>query len=456
MKDIALSLVTLVKGFISKGHQRSVKAKKNIITSFIIKGFSIILSLAFVPLTVSYVNPLRYGIWLALSSIIGWFSYFDIGFGNGLRNKFAESVAKKEYDRARIYVSTTYAVIAALAIVCILIFVFVNPFINWTKILNAPAGMAKELDQLALIVFSFFWMQFVLQLITTIITANQEAAKASFFNLLGSVFSLVFIFILTKTTSGNLIYLGSVLSITPVLVLLVSSLWFYNREYKIYAPSFKFIRFRYARNLIGLGFNFFIIQIGALVLFQTDNIVITQLFSPREVTTFNIAFKLFSVIIMAFSIIIAPLWSVFTEAYTNKDFEWIKRTLSKLRKIWLVLVLITISTLIISPLIFKLWMGDKVKIPFSLSVALSFYIIVCSWQNIHVYFLNGIGKIRLQLYLVVVSGLLNIPIAIVLGRAFGLAGVTLSNAILFTIMGIVFSIQVKKIINHNAKGIWAK
>jgi O-antigen/teichoic acid export membrane protein len=159
---------------------------------------------------------------------------------------------------------------------------------------------------------------------------------------------------------------------------------------------------------------------------------------------------------MAFSIIITPLWSAFTEAYTNKDFEWIKSTLSKLRKIWLVLVVITIFTLIISPLIFKLWMGDKVKIPFSLSVALSFYIIVCSWQNIHVYFLNGIGKIRLQLYLVIVSGLVNIPIAIVLGRAIGLAGVTLANAILFAVMGIVFSIQVKKIINNNAKGIWAK
>ena len=456
MKDMALSVVTLIKGFISKGHQRSVKAKKNIIVSFILKGFSIMVGLAFVPLTVSYVNPLRYGIWLALSSIIGWFSYFDIGFGNGLRNKFAESIAKKEYDTARIYVSTTYAVITALALFCILIFVFVNPFISWTKILNAPAGMAKELEWLALIVFIFFWMQFVLQLITTIITANQEPAKASFFNLLGSILSLLFIFILTKVTSGNLIYLGSVLSITPVLVLLTSSFWFYNREYKIYAPSFKFIRLRYARSLMGLGFNFFVIQIGALVLFQTDNIVITQLFSPREVTTFNIAFKLFSVIIMAFSIIIAPLWSVFTEAYTNKDFEWIKRTLSKLRKIWLVVVVITIFTLVVSPLIFRLWMGDKVKIPFSLSVALSFYIIVCSWQNIHVYFLNGVGKIRLQLYLVIVSGLINIPMAIVLGRLIGLPGVTLANAILFAAMGIVFSIQVKKIINNNAKGIWAK
>ena len=95
MREKALSTFTFLREFLSKGHQRSVKAKKNIIVSFIVKGFSIIVGLAFVPLTVSYVNPLRYGIWLALSSIIGWFSYFDIGFGNGLRNKFAESIAKK-------------------------------------------------------------------------------------------------------------------------------------------------------------------------------------------------------------------------------------------------------------------------------------------------------------------------------------------------------------------------
>lgn len=456
MREKALSTFTFLRGFLSKGHHRSVKAKKNIIASFVIKGASIMVGLAFVPLTVGYVNPLRYGIWLTLSSIVGWMSYFDIGFGNGLRNKFAESIARKEYDNARIYVSTTYAVLIALAIVCISIFIFVNPFISWTRILKAPEGMAKELEWLALIVFIFFWMQFVLQLINTIITANQEAAKASFFNLVGNIFSLIFIFILTRTTTGNLIYLGIVLSIAPVLVLLISSLWFYNREYKIYAPSIKFIRLRYARNLIGLGFNFFIIQIAALILFQTDNIVITQIFSPREVTTFNVAFKLFSVISMAFSIIITPLWSAFTEAYTNKDVDWIKGTLSKLRKIWLVLILITIVTLIASPLIFKLWMGDKVKVPFSLSIALSVYIIVASWQNIHVYFLNGIGKIRLQLYLVIVSGIINIPMAIFLGRWIGLAGVTLANTILFAVMGIIFSIQVKKIINNNAKGIWAK
>ncbi|MGC4034412.1 MAG: MATE family efflux transporter [Chitinophagaceae bacterium] len=456
MKNKVASTFALLTGFVSKGHPRSVKTKKNILASLVIKGISIAIGLAFVPLTINYVNSTRYGIWLVLSSIIAWFGYFDIGFGNGLKNKFAESIAKKDYETARIYLSTTYAILTGLAVVATIIFLCVNPFINWARVLNAPPEMGAELRRLSLIIFIFFWLQFVFQLITTILAANQDSAKAAFFNLLGNILALIIIFILTKTTEGNLIYLGCVLSITPVIVMIGSSLWFYNREYKIYSPSFKHINFSYTKSLMGLGVTFFVIQICALVLFQTDNIVITQLFSPEEVTVFNIAYKLFSVITIAFSIVITPLWSAFTEAYTNQDFGWIRTTLSKLRKFWVVLVLITTAMLIASPLLFKLWMGDKVKIPFSLSLALSFYIIVFSWQTIHVYFLNGIGKIRLQLYLVIISGLINIPIAIYLGKAIGLAGVTLSNAVLFVVMGIIFSIQVEKLINNKATGIWAK
>jgi hypothetical protein len=74
--------------------------------------------------------------------------------------------------------------------------------------IKCPSRDGQELTTLALIVFVFFCLQFVLQLITTVITANQRPAKASIFNFLGSLFSLTVIFILTKTTAGNLIYLG--------------------------------------------------------------------------------------------------------------------------------------------------------------------------------------------------------------------------------------------------------
>ena len=445
-----------ILGLITKGHERSIKAKKNILASFIIKGLSIAISLVLVPLTINYVNPSRYGIWLTLSSMVSWFSFFDIGFGNGLRNRFAEALAKGQDELARIYVSTTYAILSIIIVTILILFLLINRYLDWAKILNTAPEMAGELSILAGIVFVFFCLRFIFQLLATVLTANQEPAKASFFDFLGSFFSLIIIFILTKTTSGNLIYLGTALSFAPVFVLIFFSIWFYSRDYKRYAPSFKYVKLGFARNLMSLGIKFFIIQIAALVLFNTNNIIITQLLGPEEVTTFNVSFKLFSVVTMIFFIIATPLWSAFTDAYVKSDFEWIKTVLSKMRKIWYLLIIFSIMILLTSPFIYKLWVGDSVKVPFALSVAMCIYGIVYIWQTIHVFLLNGIGKIKLQLYLVIFTGLINIPLAIFLGKKIGLVGISLTSILLFIFMGIFFSIQTQKILNKTAVNIWNK
>ncbi|MEX2566529.1 MAG: oligosaccharide flippase family protein [Cyclobacteriaceae bacterium] len=456
MKNQIASVYLFLNQSLNKGHKRSIKAKKNILASFVIKGGSIAISLVLVPLTINYVNPTSYGIWLTLSSMIGWFSFFDIGFGHGLRNKFAESIAKGEFEMARKYVSTTYAILSLVIGLVLVLFAGINPFLSWASILNTPVEMEQELRVLALIVFAFFCLKFVLKLITTVLTANQEPAKASFFNFLGSLFSLLVIFILTKTTEGNLINLGAALSFTPVLVLISSSIWFYNHDYQRFAPSFKCIDFSLAKDLMSLGTKFFIIQIGALVLFSTNNVIISQLFGPREVTPFNISYKLFSVITMGFGIVVTPLWSAFTDAYTRGEYGWIKSTLAKIRTIWIFASLASVLMIFASPFLYKVWIGDSVEVPFSLSVAMSTYVIASIWQTMHVFFLNGIGKIKLQLILVSISALLNIPMAIFLGKHFGLVGITLTSTLIFATMGIVFSIQTYKILNKSATGIWAK
>lgn len=446
----------LLKNVINKGHERSVVAKKNILASFVIKGGSIAISLILVPLTIDYLNPTKYGIWITLSSIVLWLSFFDIGFGNGLRNKFTESVSNGKHKLARVYVSTTYAIVIGLISAVLILFLLINPFLNWTTILNTSPDLAKQLSVLALVVFVFFCFQFILQLLTTVLTANQEPAKASLFNLIASCISLVMIYGLTRASSGNLIYLATVLSASPVVVLAVGSICLYRGKYKKYAPTIKLVSFRYARKLMDIGLQFFIIQIGALILFQTDNIVVTQLFGPQDVTVFNTAYKLFSVVIMIFTIVVTPLWSAFTEAYTKSDFIWIENTMIKIKRVWILQIFITFLLLISSKWIFEFWVGDKIKIPFTLSLSFGLYVIVCTWQSMHVYLLNGIGKIRLQLYLVTISGVVNIPISIFLGRRYGLAGITFANTLLFFIMGIIFYVQSNKIINQKANGIWNK
>ncbi|WKX78165.1 hypothetical protein [Zobellia laminariae] len=99
---------------LNKGQKRSVKAKKNILASFLIKGTSILIGFYMVPLTIGYVDKEQYGVWLTLSSVVGWFSFFDIGLGSGLRNKLALALANDEMEKAKSYVSSTYAILGMI------------------------------------------------------------------------------------------------------------------------------------------------------------------------------------------------------------------------------------------------------------------------------------------------------------------------------------------------------
>jgi len=447
-----------ISNFFTKGHERSIRAKKNIVASFVIKGTNIAIGLALVPLTIAYLNPTNYGIWITLSSIIGWFGFFDIGLGNGLRNKFAEAIARGEHKLAKIYVSTTYAILTLIIGGVLIVFYAVNPFLNWSKILNAgnDINLQTELSLLALVVFTFFCLRFILKLITTILMADQRPAKASLFDLLGKIIALVLIFILTKTTEGSLLYLGIVMSSAPVFVLILSSIWFFNGKYKAYKPSFKFIDFSKAKNLLNLGFKFFFIQIAAVLLYQTNNIIISHLFGPAEVTPYNVAFKYFSIITMGFSIIITPFWSAFTEAWAKNEINWIKKTMRKLMRTWGLLFIAGLVMLIFSPWIYRIWVGDKITVSFAMSALIMAWVLLNAWNGIFSQLLNGIGKIKLQLYLGVSAAVLNIPLALILGGKIGVEGVLLANIIVLILSAFIYPIQYKKIINYKAKGVWNK
>ena len=96
-----------IKEKINSKSERSQDVIINIFLSLAMKGATILSSLLIVPLTINYVNPNQYGIWLTLSSIIGWVAFFDLGLGNGFRNKFAEAKAQNNRLLARELLSTT-------------------------------------------------------------------------------------------------------------------------------------------------------------------------------------------------------------------------------------------------------------------------------------------------------------------------------------------------------------
>lgn len=165
-------------------------------------------------------------------------------------------------------------------------------------------------------------------------------------------------------------------------MLISSSIWFYTHRFRKFAPSLKYVKFDFARDLMSLGLKFFIIQMAGVILYQTSNIIIAQLFGPEQVTPYNIAFRYFGIITMAFSIIMMPFWSATTEAWIKKDILWIKNIINKLIFVWVLIGITTVIMLIFSNFIYKLWVGKEIKVPISISAVIALYVVINGWCNI--------------------------------------------------------------------------
>lgn len=459
MKSTIIAAFGPLAKFMNKGQERSVKAKKNIFASFFIRITSVGMSLLIVPLTINYVNSSRYGIWLTLSSIVGWFSFFDIGLTQGLRNKFAEAKAKGEDKLAKIYISTTYAILAIIFSFVWIVFIVANQFINWSSILNVPDELAPEISKLAVIVFTYFCINFVFRVITALLRANQEPAKSSLLDVLGQTVSLIIIYILVLTTEGSLLNLGLALCISPLIVLIGANVFFFKKQFKKYRPSFSTIKFSHAKNLFNLGVIFFIIQIAAVVQYQSANIIIARNFGTTEVTAYNIVFKYFNIITMINVIFITPFWSASTEAYLKKDYAWIKKSMKMYNLLNIGLLAVSVVMLIFSNEIYSLWLGEGVlHIDFSLSLWGFLFMNVGMFATKYVNFLNGISALRLQFWSSIVTPFIYIGVALLLISYFKLGVYSLFvAAIISNLYGFLIApTQYYQVIFKHKKGIWTK
>jgi len=445
-----------VLGFWNGGHERTLKIKRNIIYTFLIKGTSVLVGFILIPLTIGYLNKGQYGIWLTIASLVTWMNTFDIGLSNGLRNKMAHSLALGEKDSIVKYISTTYAMLFLISFMIFSIFFIVGSFFNWNELLNIKNSISYNIWPIILIALGSFCVQFFLQPINSVLTATHQPFKSSLILLSGQVLTFVLTYLLTIFTKGSLFTLVFVVAGSPLFVFLIANIYYFNTELKPYAPKFSHIDFGSGRSLLSVGGVFFFIQMGAVVLYQTDNIVITRTLGPDEVTTFNVAYKYFSVISVIFGIIMNPYWSAFTDASAKNDWDWIKHSIRKMRVIWLYVAGVAMLLYLFSDIFYKAWLHNKVIVPNILSLTMAIYVITVAWQSIYAYSLNGIGKLRMQLIFVVTTAILNIPLSVFLIRRVGISGTVIANIILVFIMNIVFTYQVNQIVKQKAKGIWNK
>jgi len=442
---------------LSHGHERTVRVKLNILGSFGIKGGTVLLNLLLIPLTIRYLNPSRYGVWLTLTSVVSWSSMFDLGLGHGLRNKLAEVFALGDNKRAKILVSTAYAIMGGVLLVAVLLFFLANHFLDWSAILNTSPDMIAELHTVAIVVFVLFCVQLWLQILVSVLLADQKTALSSWFSLLSVLLSLIFVFILLHMKQGSLLIFSIAFSAAPVVVYIFASLWLFRGRYKAFAPALGSVKLSHAKDIFSLGLKFFMIQASGVVLYSTSNILISQFGSPVDVTSYNVAYRYFSSVLILFTIVLSPLWTAYTESYFKNEIQWIYSILKKIIKIWFFLVLLIVVMCFASGFIIRIWIGTSVSISLLMTLTLALFTVFHSWCLIYVSLLNGVGKVKLQLYASIAGAVIFIPLSFIFAKTLnmGVIGVVASLAFLAFVNGIWMPIQTKKIMQKTDTGIWS-
>lgn len=439
---------------IVKGNDRSTKYKKNIVFLIVSQTLGVFVSLMLVPITLNYLGTKEYGVWITLTTLIAWFSFFDIGLGHGLRNKYAEAKAQNDETNVRKYVSTAFYLLVLLSFLIFLIVLVASRFINWAVILNAPQTLAPQLNILAIIVAGTFCIRFVVNIVSTLLTADQEPSIPALIGLLGQCLSLLVVYLITKLTTSSLLYIGIALSISQIFPLVLAFIYLFSTKYKTIFPSLSYFSKPHIRSIFSLGIRFFVIQITALVIFQSNNIIIAHVCGLEDVTKFNIAYKYIYILTMAFSTFVNPLWSAITEAYIKEDTLWINNIIKRLNQLLLLLAFAGIILILISPFVYKIWLNNTFTPNFVLLSLLLLYFIFYSRSLLYRSFMNGAGKISLQFVVTFIQSLLHIPFAILMGKYMGLPGIVLVMILWAFINAIWEPIQFSRIINKTAKGIW--
>jgi len=399
-----------------------------------------------IPLMIHYLGEEQFGVWSTLLTVMSWIVLFDLGIGNGLRNMVAESLAKNDSREARRYISSGYILLGIISIIIWMLITFAAYFVTWQSIFNTQEVSEKTLRETIHVAAFFILLNFWVGIITALYGAVQKSSFVALGQLISNVMVLALVVVLTKYTSASLSLLALVYGLSLVTANIFLS-WRFFKSHPDLLPQYKF-NINHARPLLGVGLQFFIIQIAVLVIFTTDKMLITQLFGPLQVTQYEIIFKLFSCITFLHGLVAEPLWSAYTEAYQRRDIVWIKIMLTRQLQIFAgILVLTFILNLISEPLI-NIWIGPDVLIKKELVNWMSIFVLIATWNNIFAMIVNGVGKLKLQLDTAIVAMVVNIPVSIYLAKytELGVSGIVAGTAFSLLFAGIVLPLQVRQLI----------
>lgn len=441
-------------GFFKYKNKRSSLLIKNVLASFFLKGWSALVSLIMIPLTLQCLGAYKNGVWLTVSSLLIWIDQMDIGLGNGLRNKLAAYMVYDEQEKARQAVSSTMAMLICIVVplAAILLALIWNG--NVYSFFNVSEHIIPDLRTALSAAVIIVCLTFVFKFVGNVYMGMQLPAVSNLLITAGQTLALAATFMLFVIGKASFFSIVVANTLAILIVYLTAYPFTFWKKFPFMRPRLYSVNLSSAYNMGKVGIKFFLIQIAGVLQFMSVNILISKFFSPEMVTPYQVAYRYTSLMLVIFSVICMPFWNATTDAYERGDIDWIRKASNRMNQIVIIAGGCLVVMVAVSPWVYGIWVGEKCEVPLSMTTIVAFYVFLLVASTRYSFFLNGIGALRLQLYMTV-SAVLFIPLAWLISE------LTHDILWLFVVMcfcnipGLVVNIiQFNKIINGTAKGFW--
>lgn len=420
---------------------------KNMAISAICKPLSMIISYIYVPIVLNYLGIEKYGVWATILAILSWISYFDLGIGNGLRNKLTEAISKKELDKQRKLVSSAYAFVAITMLGVVVLFCTVAMKINWERVFGVE-NLTENLYVIVCASVMVVAINFVLSICKNIFYAMQKAADVSLMELITQILNVFGILIARKLWPANLFIMllsyGLSMGITNVIFSII--LYLKNKEI---IPKIKYVDWIEGKELTGIGVQFLLVQICNLVLFTTDNILISYLYGASDVTPYSTVNKLFTAISNIYIAFLAPIWTATTKAKLENRWNDIRSIIKKLIILMVPFSIIAIILVLMFRNISQWWLQQELNYSSVLIFEGCVYCILIMWNNAFCNIAYGLELLKVSLIVSSIQAVINLPLSVFFAKTVNMesAGIMLGTICSMGIAALVIPCAVYQFIN---------
>lgn len=420
-----------------KSHERYRRILLTGGSTAVVKVFSVAINLITVPLTVNYLGAERYGLWMAISSVMALMGFADLGLGNGLLNAVSKANGRNSPEDASVAVSSTFFILSGIAATLFVIFIFLYPVINWKDVFNVSSRLAiQEAGPTVFVLVVTFLINIPLGIIERIQSGYQEGYRFQLWLILGSFLSFAGLLICIYVEAG-LPWLVLAFSAGQIVATFLNSIYLFSRRRKYLLPKLKYFSLVIGRKLMRSGFIFFLLGLFTLLANASDNIIIAHTLGPSSVAGYEIVKKLF-LFSMFTQFIIQPLWPAFAESLESGDIAWAKKTKQKAIKLSLAsAAILSLPLLVFGKKIVSVWVGEQFIPGWSLLAGFYIYIILNNYIGVLSTLLNASRLVNKLIIPLAVTAVICIALKIILSLHFGVSGVIWASVIGW---GIAFAI----------------